>query len=142
MPSSVNGTIQISYANIADDPTSDYFYTRQILYPVLVTVNHTLECSSMDILPFSPIATLPLEDEEYDSDEKSRRVLLEVTSQSEWCLFTVDVRNGYSLPFEVHFQRNQEGTKNVSCSRLVPPGSTSRLVPGKLTRFEPHSPPG
>jgi hypothetical protein len=82
----------------------------------------------MDILPFSPIVTLPPEDEGYDSDTKSRGNLLEVDSEGDWCLFTVDVKNAYTLPFEVHFGRNQEGTKSVSCSRLVPPGSTSRYV--------------
>lgn len=80
----------------------------------------------MDIFPFSPIATLSPEDEAYDSDTNSRSHLLEVDNEGDWCLFTVDVRNAYTLPFEVHFERNQEGTKPVSCSRLVPPGSTSR----------------
>ncbi|KAG8836757.1 hypothetical protein FRC18_010798 [Serendipita sp. 400] len=123
----VSGTVQIAYAHIGTD-TTDSFYTRQILYPVLVTVNQTLECSSMDILPFSPIPTLPLDEQEFDADEKTRRNLLEVDSESDWCLFTVDVRNSYALPFEVHFERQQEGTEAVSCSRLVPPGSTSRIT--------------
>jgi hypothetical protein len=125
---SVNGTIQIAYANMQGEEGENTFYTRHILYPVLVTVNHTLECYSMDILPFSPIVTLPPEDEGYDSDTKARSNLLEVDSEGDWCLFTVDVRNAYTLPFEVHFERDQEGTKPVSCSRLVPPGSTSRYV--------------
>lgn len=120
--------MQIAYAYARGDPTSDSFYTRQMLYPVLVTVNNTLECYSMDILPFSQVVTLPLEDGEYNSDEKSRRNLLEVDSDSDWCLFTVDVMNAYTLPFEVHFERKQEGTESVTCSRLVPPGSTSRSV--------------
>ncbi|KAG8813731.1 hypothetical protein FRC17_001450 [Serendipita sp. 399] len=123
----ISGTVQIAYAHIGTDSTES-FYTRQILYPVLVTVNQTLECSSMDILPFSPIPTPPIDEEDFDVDEKSRRNLLEVDSESDWCLFTVDVRNSYTLPFEVHFERQQEGTEAVSCSRLVPPGSTSRIT--------------
>lgn len=124
----ISGTVQIAYAHIEESDTSDFFYTRQILYPVLVTVNQTLECSSMDIFPFSPIAVLSSEDYEYDSEEKSRRNLLEVDSDGDWCLFTVDVKNSYTLPFEVHFDRRQEGTEPVSCSRLVPPGSTCRIT--------------
>src|ERR1700761_2720262 len=58
---SVSGTVQIAYAHARGDPTSDSFYTRQILYPVLVTVNHTLECHAMDLLPFSQVVTLPFE---------------------------------------------------------------------------------
>lgn len=122
----MSGTVQIAYGHARREDMSDSFYTRQILYPVLVTVNHTLECYSMDILPFSQVVTLPVDDEGYDIDEKSRRSLLDVDSDSDWCLFTVDVMNAYTLPFEVHFERKQEGTKPITCSRLVPPGSTSR----------------
>lgn len=126
--------MQIAYANAQEDKSSNLFYTRQILYPVLVTVYHTLECHAMDILPFAPIITFPADqmeesDGEIETEEtKARRALLEVDDQNDWCLFAVDVRNAYGLPFEVHFERNQEGTSAVSCSRLVPPGSTSRYV--------------
>lgn len=145
--SSVNGTIQIAYSFAHTDPTSDKFYTRQILYPVLVTVYHTLECHAMDIHPFAPIqapalrhrktrSPSPQDDEgsvseNDDEDAKTRRDLLDLTGEGDpedWCLFTVDVRNSYALPFEVHFERKQPNTKPSSTSRLVTPGSTSRII--------------
>jgi hypothetical protein len=126
--------MQIAYSNARDDDILNTFYTRQILYPVIVTVYNTLECHAMDILPFAPIITFSSDqnrelDGEIENEEaKARRALLEVDDQNDWCLFTVDVRNSYGLPFEVHFERGQEGTSTVTCSRLVPPGSTSRSV--------------
>lgn len=98
----------------------------------------------MDILPFAPVQApkrrrrrsdpdfdLDLDAQDQDQDEKTRRELLDVAGQSDdddWCLFTVDVRNSYGLPFEVHFERNQPGMKPATTSRLVTPGSTSRYL--------------
>ena len=62
-----------------------------------------------------------------------------------WCLFSIEVRNTYGLPFEVAFERIDEGEEwtaspspgcvesppdNVVAStcRTVPPGSTCRCV--------------
>lgn len=53
---SANGTIHFSYSHIhrpqSDDTPAQAFHTRQLSYPVIVTVYHMLECHGMDILPF------------------------------------------------------------------------------------------
>jgi hypothetical protein len=83
----------------------------------------------MDILPFVRIlAAPPPVDEEEEVERKARRELLDIEDEGDWCLFSVDVKNSYGLPFEVHFERRQSGTKPASATRLVPPGSTSRFV--------------
>lgn len=84
----------------------------------------------MDILPFVRIlAAPPPVDEEEDVERKARRELLDIEDdEGDWCLFSVDVKNSYGLPFEVHFERRQSGTKPAGATRLVPPGSTSRCV--------------
>jgi len=63
----------------------------------------------------------------------------------DWCLFSIEVRNTYGLPFEVTFERMNKGRDeldhqaqavlipppgNVEAStcRTVPPGSTCRCV--------------
>ena len=139
-PRSVHGTIQIAYSYAHCDPTSDKFYTRQILYPVLVTVYHTLECHVMDILPFVRIlAAPPPVDEDEDVERKARRELLDIKDdEGDWCLFSVDVKNSYGLPFEVQFERRQSGTKPASATRLVPPGSTSRSVRTVIWALSSH----
>jgi len=68
-----------------------------------------------------------------------------------WCLFSIEVRNTYGLPFEVTFERMDKGQGRAASSGpgrvksppdnvvasaccTVPPGSTSRCVIN-LTRF-------
>lgn len=94
----------------------------------------------MDILSYSgATTTLPPTE-----DVKPRKILLHVGDIAEWCIFSIEVRNTYGLPFEVTFERDQEGRWNIVCrsispnpctgaehasiTTLVPPGSTSRYV--------------
>ena len=111
-----------------------------------MTVYHMLECHAMDILPYSGATTTlpPDADDGSDvpGDAKARKTLLHVGDIADWCIFSIEVRNTYGLPFEVTFERNQEGPWHLLCgmtcpnpvagaehasiTTLVPPGSTSR----------------
>ncbi|KDQ07911.1 hypothetical protein BOTBODRAFT_139417 [Botryobasidium botryosum FD-172 SS1] len=126
-PRCTSGVVQISYSYARRHlPTApDVFYTRQILYPILVTVYHALECHDMDIIPFQKIDA-PLQSD--GDDERVRRALLDVNDEGDWCLFSVDVRNVYGLPFEVTFERKQEGVPQALATRLIAPGATSRVL--------------
>lgn len=108
---SVNGTMHVSYAYIHRPQDSlqtppDVFHTRQLSYPVMVTVYHMLECHGMDIIPFPPSVSSHSDD--VDSAPHGRMSSLRVGGDG-WCLFSIDVRNTYGLPFEVTFERVQEG---------------------------------
>lgn len=94
----------------------------------------------MDILPFVRIlAAPPPVDEDEDVERKARRELLDIKDdEGDWCLFSVDVKNSYGLPFEVQFERRQSGTKPASATRLVPPGSTSRSVRTVIWALSSH----
>ncbi|KAF7304920.1 hypothetical protein MKEN_01206300 [Mycena kentingensis (nom. inval.)] len=119
------GTIHMSYSYVNRpqnnlNPIPQVFHTRQISYPVMVTVYHMLECQGMDILPFPSYPS----DLEESADEQYRG------SEAGWCLFSVEVRNTYGLPFEVSFERIQPGAgkQRSATSTTVSPGSTSRMV--------------
>ena len=125
------------------------FHTRQLSYPVLVTVYHMLECHAMDVLSYPDGCTLvdtdPARDDERP-EARNRRSLLDVDDIADWCLFSIEVRNTYGSPFEVTFDRDQEGlplsvfiipsclfsadyilgVEPASTACTVPPGSTSR----------------
>ncbi|KAG8935684.1 hypothetical protein FRC02_006960 [Tulasnella sp. 418] len=131
-----SGTVQVSYAYTrpALDKGAEVFYTRQLFYPIQVTVYHTLECLGLDIVPYwreGDEGTVPLPEWCSEEDLK-RRDLLNIYKNDdgahEWCLLTVDVRNMYAIPFEVTFDRQQEGVPTASTTRLVSPGSTSRII--------------
>lgn len=127
-----SGAIHVSYGHVereTPEDSSDVLYTRQLSYPVVVTVYHMLECHAMDIVPYSTIISFAssLSDEDSDSPVvHARKALLNVGDVADWCLFTIDVRNTYGLPFEVTFERHEPDYVSTTC--LVPPGSTSRLI--------------
>lgn len=81
-----------------------------------------LECHGMDILPFDDVHGPGFDEEE----PHSRQSLLNVGDEEGWCLFSIDVRNMYGLPFEVTFERDQEGAPKVTTTMVVAPGSMSR----------------
>jgi hypothetical protein len=84
-----------------------------------------LECHDLSLMAMVDV----------DYDDISRRasnsvihLLPEVDDPTEWCLFAIDVRNTYGLPFEVTFKREQAGTESATVSSTVPPGSMSRIM--------------
>ncbi|KAJ7940592.1 TRAPP II complex [Mycena leptocephala] len=120
------GTIHVSYSYVhrpaaSLDPSPQVFHTRQLSYPVMVTVYHMLECHGMDILPF-PSYPSELDEDQTDTDDQY------IGNEAGWCLFSVEVRNTYGLPFEVSFERIQQGRARGTTSTTVSPGSTSRIV--------------
>ncbi|KAI0636866.1 TRAPP II complex [Trametes polyzona] len=131
-----SGAIHASYAYVHRPQDSlkeppEVFYTRQLSYPVLVTVYHMLECQAMDILSYTGATTTKTSDDDLDDispEARARTSLLHVGEIADWCIFSIEVRNTYGLPFEVTFERNQEGVDHASVTSLVPPGSTSRIV--------------
>ena len=62
-----------------------------------------LECWAMDILPFTP------SDVDLGGPQTAWKSLVREAEEDGWCLFSVDVRNTYGLPFEVTFERVQDG---------------------------------
>jgi hypothetical protein len=72
----------------------------------MVTVYHMLECHGMDILPF-PSYPSELDEDQTDTDDQY------IGNEAGWCLFSVEVRNTYGLPFEVSFERIQQGEFNA-----------------------------
>jgi hypothetical protein len=113
MGRSTSGCIFISYGYIRRPQSnlsrpSERFHTRQVSYPVLVTVYHMLECHNMDIFP------LVVGDYEAKKTPANKRLALFNDVEEEgWCLFTIDVRNTYGLPFEVTLERAQKGLGSV-----------------------------
>lgn len=94
---SINGLIQISYANTQsnNEENPDTIYGRQLVYPVLITVYQMLECQALNISSLTSINT------QGDLNGSSWGKTLQGTTTEEWCLLSVHVLNSYNLPFEV-----------------------------------------
>lgn len=65
-----------------------------------------LECHGMDILPF-PSHPSEFDQEQSETDDQY------LGNEAGWCLFSVEVRNTYGLPFEVSFERIQQGESHT-----------------------------
>ncbi|KAH9996824.1 transport protein Trs120 or TRAPPC9 TRAPP II complex subunit-domain-containing protein [Russula vinacea] len=123
-----NGCIFISYGYLRRPQSnlsrpSETFHTRQVSYPVLVTVYHMLECHNMDIFP------LVVGDYEAEKTPANRsQALFNGVEEEGWCLFTIDVRNTYGLPFEVILERVQKGVTPASTNCVVAPGAMKRMI--------------
>ncbi|KAI0306435.1 TRAPP II complex [Multifurca ochricompacta] len=122
-----SGSVFISYgylhrrhSTLSQPPET--FHTRQISYPVLVTVYNMLECHNMDILP------LRSGDYESDGTPVNKEMLFRDVEEEGWCLFSIYVRNTYGLPFEVTLERMPKDTSPASTSCIVAPGAMTRLV--------------
>ncbi|KAG6376171.1 TRAPP II complex [Boletus reticuloceps] len=113
-------TVRVSYAharqNDESGATPEIFYTRQLTYPMTVTVYHMLECHNMNVMPLDAFSDIGDDALWRDSDPH------------EWCLFSIEVRNTYGLPFEVTFDRTQQDAPDATTRSIVPPGSTSRIL--------------
>ena len=113
---STDGIIHVSYSYCHRprptlDKPPDTFHTRQLSYPVLVTVYHMLECFNLDILPYSPdIAFLSVDAHRGGT---AFREPLQVQDPDDWCIFSVEVRNTYGIPFEVTLERLEPDRKSV-----------------------------
>jgi hypothetical protein len=114
MKSSTSGCIFVSYGYLHRSQSNlsrplETFHTRRVSYPVLVTVYHMLEHHNMDIFPLSVGYY-----EAGKTTSNKRQVLFEDVEEEGWCLFSIDVRNTYGLPFEVTLERTQNGQKTCA----------------------------
>lgn len=89
------------------DPPVDVFYTRRLSCPILVTVYHMLECYDMNIISYADLHGYTGTSE--DDNSSPREGNDDDENGSGWCLFSIEVRNTYGLPFEVTFERTSEG---------------------------------
>lgn len=138
--SSSLGSTQTDDAGFLTPTTpSATFYTRQITFPVLFTVTHTLECHSLDITHLGHCAnnglsapelndTNKLEIQEEDNDDLRKALTGE--NNSAHCLVGLSVANVYGVPFEVCLSRKgkRAESEDIECRRLIPPGATERLI--------------
>ncbi|BEJ13843.1 hypothetical protein CspHIS471_0310170 [Cutaneotrichosporon sp. HIS471] len=132
-----DGTIHVDYGFVNRAESSGAFYTRRLTYPVLFTVYRTLECFALDLASMRSDSqaearqrlangTTPRSTKfATSSDEELKRALARGDDRS--VLFCINVRNVFSVPFEVALAAAESETGSV-VTRLVPPGATERLV--------------
>lgn len=135
---STDGSIQIDYGCLRRDASGQpatTFHTRQITFPVLFTVYHTLEPHALDLVRLLPGYTASETTLKAQNASAAGSPLaidsLQRCSDGKHCLLGLSVRNVYGVPFEVSIARPAtNGQEAMTVTRLVPPGATERYVIG------------
>jgi hypothetical protein len=125
---STDGCIRFDYGHIG--ASRDGFHTRQITFPVLFTVYHTLELHSLDLVR-APKARSRADDGKLSLPTPNGYFSAALTPRSasfgalptaedilhsrmgeeqgdEWCLLALSFRNVYGVPFEVELLRKSD----------------------------------
>lgn len=101
---------------------------KEVLDVALHNIKHqtdSVKTESIDIIQNQPVEDLLL---------VSRNLTLEEQERNEYCLVTLDVRNTWTISFDVDFTiSNETEEDNSDCNNLlscitIQPGSTSRLI--------------
>ncbi|KAI8098748.1 TRAPP II complex [Halteromyces radiatus] len=122
------------------------FFTRQLYLPVLVTVYQNLEPLNWDILYLRHSGAIGANNDSLTNNDERQLVdgqqpvedLILLTQQAfdqhqdknEYCLVTLDIRNTWTVPFDVSFKVDDLDKTNspVETVLSIQPGWTRRLV--------------
>jgi hypothetical protein len=146
---------------VIEEVAAAMFYTRQLYLNVLITVYQNLDPVNWDVVYLrhstpAPKEVLDLALQNIIKQEDpvisktlsiiqnqpvedlllvTRNIRLEHQERNEYCLVTVDVRNIWTIPFDIDFAINNEvdGEESTDQDQLasritIQPGSTSRIV--------------
>ena len=154
-PGLVHGAVQISYAHlgIPKNEVEDQFYTRQLVVPISVTVNASVELVRTDVLPFTRPATWTYKvgetqeafspaTEGLDIENNARQAVQVKESSShhgatvkEQYLLVLDFHNAWPRPLVVSLQANRFGENDKTSndhisttSATIQPGHSTRLM--------------
>ncbi|RDL35284.1 uncharacterized protein BP5553_07215 [Venustampulla echinocandica] len=120
-PGLTNGTVQVDYTHLGIPHTEvpDKFYTRQVSFPLTITVNASIELARMDICPLTgniPRSLWARTDSCNDDDK-------DITPEN-YCLLVLDFRNVWPSQLKVYL----EIAHGSSIDRELLPGKSSRIM--------------
>ncbi|KIX09886.1 uncharacterized protein Z518_00967 [Rhinocladiella mackenziei CBS 650.93] len=165
-PGLVDATVQADYAYLGS-PSSEVkgtFYTRQVRFPIAVTVNGSVEIPRCNVLPIhsdfvwnsdrlngAPKVENLVESRSADFSKLSRWLKTRPEATA-YCMLTLDLRNVWPQPLRVDIQvrnrdpspdsENQSWTDACSVHEILQPGHVSRVVlpVPRLFIKDPHAP--
>lgn len=147
-PGLMDGTIQVDYASVGR-PRSEIeekFHTRQILLPIAITVNGSIEIPRCNILP---VFDRDIDAEAAVGDSSTDTQHADSSGQ---CLVLLDFRNVWPYPITIAIQTPEAlasrdsahaaWSSNRGTSEVLQPGHVSRrvLVVPRAFVADPHAP--
>ncbi|TGZ84952.1 Trs120-domain-containing protein [Ascodesmis nigricans] len=146
-PGLTNGVIEANYSHLGK-PRSSFspdmrFFTRQLQYPITVTVNASTELARVDILPFTTGVSVNTADgiQTFGAFKK----LFEketLKNPSDYCILLLDLRNAWPQPLRVTLDisdtpfaelaklSNDDGKEDgiYSTTEIIQAGHTTRFI--------------
>jgi hypothetical protein len=137
-PGLTSAAIQIDYASLKapESENDDFLFTRNIIVPISVTVNASVQLHRMEIIPIS--TNLSRDPTVADSDATGIVGLTGIrkTAHDECCLLLLDFRNAWPTPIEIEIQvgntklvdKRDSGVGALTSREVVQPGHVARMI--------------
>ncbi|TID19941.1 hypercellular protein-like protein HypA [Venturia nashicola] len=137
-PGLASAAIQINYASLASpaSETDEFFFTRNIVIPISVTVNASVQLHRMEIIPIA--TNLSRDPTVLESGATGIVGLsgLRKPAQGECCLLLLDFRNAWPTPIEIDIQignkklldKRSSGSTALNSREIVQPGHIARMI--------------
>ncbi|KAL7272815.1 hypothetical protein RUND412_004361 [Rhizina undulata] len=128
------GNIQVDYGRLGVKRSEvERFYTRQVIYPVTVTVNASIELARVDFVPFgSSVVVTESETPETKQEQFSEtfQKLAKRDKPGDYCLMLLDLRNAWPQPLRIKLSsRDPTGEdETFEASDILQAGHTSRII--------------
>ncbi|QDS76722.1 hypothetical protein FKW77_001068 [Venturia effusa] len=136
-PGLASAAIQIDYASLAAHAADndDSFFTRNVIVPISVTVNASVQLHRMEIIPIS--TNLSRDPNVVESDTTSTVGLTGPwkPAHDESCLLLLDFRNAWPTPIEIDIQIGNKKLSDRRCSGIKALTSHETLQPGHVARM-------
>ncbi|RVX71052.1 hypothetical protein B0A52_03417 [Exophiala mesophila] len=135
-----------AYLGVPSSEVKQTFYTRQIRYPINVTVNASIEIPRCSFLPIqsdfgwsSAYSGTEIQGSANGCRGASnlRRWLKAQPSASDFCMLSIDLRNVWPQPLEIKIEARQQATNNLTiedAERGDLYATHETLQPGVVTR--------
>ena len=129
-PGLTHGMIQADYSHLGcpRSEVTDRFFTRQVVFPITVTVNASIELARVDFIPFAPdlsshvttAATFPPLQQLFANPTLR-------SHPSDYCLMHLDLRNAWPHPLRISLTISTT-TPPYTATDTIQAGHTTRII--------------
>lgn len=132
-PGLTYGTIMADYSHLGIPPTElgNRYFTRQVVYPVTVTVNASIELARVDFIPFSTDFSIEPDSATFGPFTQLFSRASTTAQPGEYCLMLLDLRNAWPQPLKLKLVLKDSVDSDEEpfvAEDVLQAGHTSRLI--------------
>ena len=132
-PGLTHGTILADYSHLGLPPAElgSRYFTRQVVYPVTVTVNASIELARVDFIPFSTDFPIEPGSATFGPFRQLLSRAIATAQSGEYCLMLLDLRNAWPQSLKVKLVLKDTADSDEEpfvAEEVLQAGHTSRLI--------------